>query len=105
MHPSLLPRYRGAAPIAHTLLNGDRETAVTVIALTQTMDAGDILHQVPVAVAADVTYPVLAAQLAAEGAAAIAAVVADLDRKLLGRTPQVGTPTRAPKISKVCDCI
>lgn len=45
LHPSLLPKYRGPAPIVHTLLNGDRETGVTVIEMVLKMDAGDILAQ------------------------------------------------------------
>ncbi len=85
----------------HTLLNGDSETAVSVIALSQHMDAGDILHQVPVAVPPEISYPALAALLADEGAAAVLEVVAHLDQKLAARTPQVGQPTRAPKINKV----
>ncbi|AKJ63453.1 methionyl-tRNA formyltransferase [Kiritimatiella glycovorans] len=45
MHPSLLPRYRGAAPIPWTLVNGDEETGVTIIEVAEKMDAGDILLQ------------------------------------------------------------
>ena len=45
LHPSLLPRYRGASPIQAALLNGDTETAVTIIKLTRRMDAGPILAQ------------------------------------------------------------
>jgi methionyl-tRNA formyltransferase len=45
VHPSLLPRYRGASPIPSTLLNGDAETAVTVMLLDEGMDTGPILAQ------------------------------------------------------------
>jgi len=45
LHASLLPRYRGAAPINWALINGDTETGLTAIAMTDRMDAGDILGQ------------------------------------------------------------
>jgi methionyl-tRNA formyltransferase len=43
LHASLLPRYRGAAPISWAVMNGDAETGLTVIAISQRIDAGDIL--------------------------------------------------------------
>jgi len=43
IHASLLPRWRGAAPIEHTLLNGDKETGITVFKLVEEMDAGPVL--------------------------------------------------------------
>ena len=45
IHPSLLPRWRGAAPIQHTLLAGDKETGVTIMQMNAGMDAGPILQQ------------------------------------------------------------
>ncbi len=45
LHPSLLPKYRGAAPINHTLLNGEQTTGVTSILMNNRMDAGDIILQ------------------------------------------------------------
>lgn len=45
LHPSLLPKYRGAAPINHALINGDRTTGITSILMNSRMDAGDILLQ------------------------------------------------------------
>ncbi len=45
VHASLLPRWRGAAPIQYAILNGDRETGVTTMFLTEQMDAGDIIQQ------------------------------------------------------------
>jgi methionyl-tRNA formyltransferase len=43
IHPSLLPRWRGAAPVARALLAGDRETGVTIMLMNESLDAGDIL--------------------------------------------------------------
>lgn len=45
IHPSLLPKYRGAAPIQWALMNGDHETGVSIVYVTPKMDAGDILVQ------------------------------------------------------------
>ncbi len=50
LHPSLLPKYRGAAPINHALLNGDQVTGITSILMNSRMDAGDIILQEEVAV-------------------------------------------------------
>lgn len=44
-HPSLLPKYRGPSPITEPILNGDKETGVTIIKVAEAMDAGDILAQ------------------------------------------------------------
>ena len=50
VHGSLLPKYRGAAPIQWTILNGDREAGVTTMFLSERMDAGDIISKRSVAV-------------------------------------------------------
>jgi methionyl-tRNA formyltransferase len=45
IHPSLLPKYRGAAPINHTIINGDKETGITTFLMEESVDAGGILIQ------------------------------------------------------------
>lgn len=45
VHPSLLPKYRGSSPIQYAILNGDKETGVTIMLLNDEMDKGDILSQ------------------------------------------------------------
>jgi len=45
IHPSLLPKYRGASPLQNTLLNGEKETGTTIMLMAQEVDAGDILAQ------------------------------------------------------------
>ncbi len=74
IHPSLLPRWRGAAPIQRALLNGDPETGVTVFRLVPEMDAGPVLCQAAVPVGPDAaaselykTLSVLGADIAVEG--------------------------------------
>jgi methionyl-tRNA formyltransferase len=72
LHPSALPRHRGASPIPATILAGDTETAVTLIVLSEEMDAGPIVAVERLEVRADDTAPVLEGR-AAEAAARLLA--------------------------------
>lgn len=64
VHPSLLPRHRGAAPVASTILAGDEETGVTLMIMTPELDAGPILEQWPVPLSGRETSPELELRLA-----------------------------------------
>ncbi len=77
VHPSLLPRWRGAAPIQAALLAGDRGTGVSIIRLVQAMDAGPILLQELVPIAPEDDYLTLEARLAALGARLLVQALAD----------------------------
>jgi methionyl-tRNA formyltransferase len=68
VHPSLLPRHRGASPVAATILAGDRESGVTVIRMDAGIDTGPIVAQERTAVADDETAPGLEHRLAELGA-------------------------------------
>ena len=68
LHPSALPRWRGAAPIPATILAGDTESAVTLIVLTEEMDAGPIVAAEPLAVLPDDTAVTLEERAAAAAA-------------------------------------
>ena len=68
VHPSLLPKYRGASPIQWALANGERETGVTVLHVTSKMDAGDLLLQRKHPVEDSDTMETLEPKLAALGA-------------------------------------
>lgn len=68
VHPSLLPKYRGASPIQWALANGDAETGVCVLYVTPKMDAGDILERRSTPILPDETAPELEARLADAGA-------------------------------------
>ncbi|MBI2864140.1 MAG: methionyl-tRNA formyltransferase [Chloroflexi bacterium] len=68
VHPSLLPRHRGPAPIVNAILEGDEETGVTIMRLTAKMDAGPILAQRRVPIDAKDTAATLQARLAQVGA-------------------------------------
>ncbi|MGH2417539.1 MAG: methionyl-tRNA formyltransferase [Candidatus Limnocylindria bacterium] len=64
VHPSLLPRHRGAAPVAGTILAGDAEGGVTLMVMTAELDAGPIVRRWPVALTGRETTPELEAHLA-----------------------------------------
>ncbi|MBP1733608.1 MAG: methionyl-tRNA formyltransferase [Deltaproteobacteria bacterium] len=64
VHPSLLPKYRGPAPIQWVIRNGDIETGITVIKMNERMDAGDILYQESVRVGTGENAETLSARLA-----------------------------------------
>lgn len=68
VHPSLLPRYRGASPIATAILQGDEITGVTIMLLDAGMDTGPILNQREMPISADDTTGSLASKLAQAGA-------------------------------------
>jgi methionyl-tRNA formyltransferase len=64
VHPSLLPRHRGAAPVASTILSGDTEAGVTLMVMTPQLDAGPIVAAWPVPLSGRETTPELEARLA-----------------------------------------
>lgn len=63
IHASLLPKYRGAAPIQWALLNGEKETGLTIMQLNEGLDTGDIIKQEKVFIDEDDTTPVLTEKL------------------------------------------
>lgn len=71
IHPSLLPRWRGAAPIQRTIFHGDTDTAVTIMQMDVGLDTGPILLQRPYQLALDETSQTLHDKMAAMGAAAL----------------------------------
>ncbi len=68
LHASLLPNYRGAAPINHAIMNGETETGVTTFFLKQAIDTGNIIFRSPVPILPDETFGQLHDKLMAEGA-------------------------------------
>lgn len=83
LHPSLLPRYRGPAPIEAAIVNGDYETGLSLMKLTENMDAGPILVQKKIALSGAETKPQLYQSLADQGAELlIATLPAILDRQI-----------------------
>lgn len=101
LHASLLPSLRGAAPIAWAIANGDAMTGVTVMRMTEGMDAGPILHQVAEPIAAEETATDLATRLSELGAEALVEALALLEADALEAVAQDDArATFAPRITR-----
>ncbi len=99
VHASLLPRFRGAAPIPWTILEGVETTGVTIMQLTEELDAGPILHQVETPVAPDETGGELAVRLAELGALALIECLALMEEGLV--TPRAQNDRYATYARKI----
>ena len=71
VHASLLPRHRGAAPIQHAILAGDRETGISIMQMDEGLDSGPVLHRVATPIAPGETAGQLTGRLAELGATAL----------------------------------
>lgn len=88
VHSSVLPKYRGAAPINWAILNGDSVTGVTIMYMAKELDAGDVILCRETAIDPDEDAQTLTARLAALGADALAEAVEQLQSGTAVRTPQ-----------------
>ena len=100
LHPSLLPRYRGAAPIQWAVMNGDEVTGVTTFLVERRVDAGDILCQETVPIGPEETAGELHDRLSRAGADLLLRTVDRVADGQIGSHPQRGEATPAPKISR-----
>jgi len=101
IHASLLPRWRGAAPIQRALLAGDRETGISIMRMAAGLDTGPVLLREAVAIGPDDTAGTLHDRLAALGARLIVAALDALSRGALAATPQPADgATYAAKLAK-----
>ena len=101
VHSSLLPKYRGAAPINWAILNGEAVTGVTIMHMAPALDAGDIIAQVSTPIGADETAPTLTARLAELGAELLVSAVEAIGAGTAARTPQdEAGSTYAPMLSR-----
>lgn len=101
VHSSLLPRYRGAAPINWAILNGDRESGVTIMHMATELDAGDIISQAATPIDPDETVEALHDRLAELGARLLVDTVAQIAAGTSTRTPQDPEKvTFAPMLSR-----
>src|SRR5262249_8275359 len=101
VHASLLPRHRGAAPIQWAILSGDVETGITIMAMNEAMDAGDILLIRRLTIGADETAGELTDRLASLGADALREAIEALRAGRLQRRPQpTDGVTFAPRIER-----
>ncbi len=88
LHASLLPRWRGAAPVQHAILAGDRETGVSIMVMDPGLDTGPVLKRERLPIAADATAESLQAELARLGARTLVAALDGLAAGRLKATPQ-----------------
>jgi methionyl-tRNA formyltransferase len=99
-HFSLLPKYRGAAPVQWALVKGETKTGVTLFWLDEGMDTGPIQAQAPADIGPDEDAPALLARLTALG---VTLLDRELDALAAGRVvrePQLGEPSLAPLIKR-----
>ena len=99
LHFSLLPRWRGAAPVQHTLIAGDELTGASVFQLVPELDAGNLFGQFTRSIGATDTAGQLLESLAVSGAELLLRVVDTIADGVARADPQVGDVTFAPKLA------
>lgn len=101
LHASLLPKYRGAAPIAWAIVRGERVTGVTTMRIDVGLDTGDILLQYEVAIGDEDTAETLAEKLSTQGAELMVRTLGGLERGEIQPRPQDSAQaTLAPMLKK-----
>ena len=101
IHASLLPAFRGAAPIQWALINGEDETGVTIFKLSETLDAGDVIVQKSIKISDDDNAGTLSEKLFKAGGETLLQVLNDIENGLAVFTAQNDSlATYAPKIEK-----
>jgi methionyl-tRNA formyltransferase len=101
VHASLLPKYRGAAPINWAIIKGESRTGITIICLAEKMDAGDILAEAETDIGADETAGMLHDRLAKMAAPLLIETLDQIAAGTAVRTPQDHSKaTLAPKLKK-----
>ncbi|MGH9378282.1 MAG: methionyl-tRNA formyltransferase [Terriglobia bacterium] len=101
LHASLLPLYRGAAPIARAIIRGERLTGITTMKIDAGLDTGDILLQKEIAIDEDDTAETLSARLSEPGAELVVETLEGLARGEIQPRPQDhGMATLAPMLKK-----
>ena len=100
LHGSLLPKYRGAAPIQHSLLNGDKLTGVSTFLIDSNLDTGPIILQKEIPIEDQDTFNSLSKKMSEEGIGIIFESLSLVDTVDFKPVPQVETEiSHAPKIS------
>jgi methionyl-tRNA formyltransferase len=101
VHASLIPKYRGAAPINWVIINGERKTGISIVAVAEKMDAGDILAQQECEIGPDETAGQLHDKLARLAAPLLLKTIDKIERGLVIYTKQDHSKaTLAPKLKK-----
>jgi methionyl-tRNA formyltransferase len=101
VHSSILPKYRGAAPINWAILNGETETGVTIMYMAKALDAGDMILTERTPIAPDEDAAALTERLAALGGAALLTAIRQIADGSVQRTPQdESRQTYAPMLTR-----
>ena len=101
IHPSLLPKYRGSSPIQYALLNGDKETGVSIINLNSKIDSGAILGQKTFSIPNDANFGYMYEKLGIIGSELLIKVIEDIKNdRVITRIQDESKKTLAPKIKK-----
>ncbi len=101
VHGSLLPKYRGAAPIQWSVINGDAETGVTIMQMNEGVDTGDILMKISIPIGIDDTAESMFEKLSALGGEALVEALEKLERgELTPEKQEESVATYAPMLSK-----
>ncbi len=100
VHASLLPEYRGAAPIQWALINGEEKTGVTTMLMDEGLDTGDILLRGEIAVYEEDNAYTLALRLSRAGASLLLETLKGLKDKMIRPIPQSGNASYAPPLKK-----
>jgi len=101
VHPSLLPKYRGAAPVARAILNGENQTGISIIKMVEELDAGDIFAQERYEIDPQQTSGSLEEYLGCRAAPLLTKVVDEIEKCTAKPWPQDHSQaSRAPKIRK-----
>jgi methionyl-tRNA formyltransferase len=101
VHASLLPKYRGAAPVQWAIANGEPETGVTIMQIDAGLDTGDMLRRVRTPIGPEETAPELSARLAPMGAELLCEAITQIEAGTVHREKQnAGDATLAPILKK-----
>lgn len=100
VHASLLPKYRGAAPIQWALINGEKKTGVTTMLMDEGLDTGNILLQVEAEITDEDNTETLSKRLSEMGASLLVKTINGFKDGSLKPIPQGGTPSYAPSLKK-----
>jgi methionyl-tRNA formyltransferase len=100
IHASLLPKYRGAAPVNWSIINGEKKTGITTMLMDEGMDTGPILLQEEVEITSDDTAGSLSVKLSRIGADLLIRTLNQLENGIIKPVPQAGEASYAPLLKK-----
>lgn len=101
VHASLLPRYRGGAPIHHAIMNGESKTGVTIMYMVEGLDTGDMISKVEVPIEDSDDVGTMFEKLAQAGAELLIETLPDIEQGTAARIPQdESEATYAPNITR-----